>query len=123
MIEKLISGLIIPMSKRLVDSLVTEAMEKVDEKTDLILEKVGGKIDEMTLRSAKIVKELIPPIISGALFFGVGVVIMVLGASAYIDSIVNIEGLGFMIGGLFLILVGLYYKVQLDKAMEKVERI
>ena len=123
MIEKLLTGLIVPMSKKIVDTVINEAMDKVDEKTDLLLEKVSDKFDEMTVRSAKIIKELIPPIISGALFFGVGVIILVLGASAYIDSVVAVEGAGFMIGGLFLLLIGLYYKVQLDKAMEKVERM
>ena len=123
MIEKLLTGLIVPMSKKIVDSMVNEAMDKVDEKTDLLLEKVSDKFDEMTVRSAKIFKELIPPIVSGTLFFGVGVVILVLGASTYIDSLVAVEGAGFMIGGLFLLLIGLYYKMQLNKAMEKVERM
>ncbi len=123
MIEKLLTGLVVPMSKKIVDTMVNEAMDKIDEKADLILDKVGERFDDMTVRSAKIIKELIPPIISGALFFGVGVVILVLGASAYVDSIVAVEGAGFMLGGLFLLLIGLYYKVQLNKAMEKVENM
>ena len=123
MIGQLLKSIVVPLSKNVVDTMVKEAMEKVTENADQIMDMMSDKFDEMTIRSARIIKELVPPIIYGAMFFGVGVIILVLGASAYIDSIVEVEGAGFMLGGLFLLLIGMYYKVQLDKAMEKVENM
>jgi hypothetical protein len=49
--------------------------------------------------------------------------ILVIGASAYIDSVLMVEGAGFILGGLFLLLVGGYYKMQLDKAMIKIKEL
>lgn len=123
MLEQLITSVLLPTGKKVVNTMIDDAMHRVEENADKIMDRMSEKFDEMTVRSARIVKELVPPIIYGAMFFGVGVIILVLGASAYVDTLVGIEGAGFMIGGLFLVLIGLYYKVQLDKAMEKVENM
>ena len=123
MLEKLLLEVLVPTSKKLVDNMVDEAMGKVNQNAELIMERMSDKVDEITIRCAGIVKELVPPIVYGAMFFGVGVVILVLGASTYVDSIVAVEGAGFMLGGLVLILIGGYYKMQLDKAMEKIKEL
>jgi len=123
MLEQLITSVLLPTGKKIVNTMIDDAMERVEQNADKIMDRMSEKFDEMTVRSARIVKELVPPIIYGAMFFGVGVIILVLGASTYIDSVIQVEGAGFMLGGLFLLLIGLYYKVQLDKAMEKVENM
>ena len=123
MLEQLITSVLLPTGKKIVNTMIDDAMERVEQNADKIMDRMSEKFDEMTVRSARIVKELVPPIIYGAMFFGVGVIILVLGASTYVDSVIQIEGAGFMLGGLFLLLIGLYYKVQLDKAMEKVENM
>ncbi|MBD3398605.1 hypothetical protein GF412_05175 [Candidatus Micrarchaeota archaeon] len=123
MIEEILKGILIPVSKTYVNTMVDEATNRLDENVDRIMDKASVKLNEMTLRSAHIVKELVPPILYSALFSGAGMLILVLGASAYIDSVLMVEGAGFVIGGVFLLLVGGYYKMQLDKAMEKIEEL
>ncbi len=123
MIEELLKRIIVPVSKKVVDSMVDEAMERVNRDANMIMDRMSEKADEITVRCAHIIKELVPPIVFSALFLGAGVLILVLGASTYIDSIVMIEGAGFMLGGLVLILLGGYYKMQLEKAMEKIKEL
>ena len=123
MIEEILKGIIIPMSKNYVDVMVDQATNKLDANVDKIMDKASDKIDEITMRSAHIVKELVPPIMYSALFSGAGMLILVLGASAYVDSLLNVEGAGYMGGGILLLLVGGYYKMQLDKAMIKIKEL
>lgn len=123
MIEEILKGILIPVSKTYVNTMVDEATDKLETNMERVMDKAGEKLNEMTMRSAHIVKELVPPILYSALFSGAGMLILVLGASAYIDSMLMIEGAGFVIGGLFLLIVGGYYKMQLDKAMEKIKEL
>ena len=123
MIEELLKSIIIPMSKSYVDVMVDEATNRLDANVDKIMDKASEKLDEMTMRSAHIVKELVPPILYSALFSGAGLLILVLGASAYVDSVLMVEGAGFIGGGILLLLVGGYYKMQLDKAMIKIKEL
>ena len=123
MIEEILKGVLIPMSKSYVNVVVDEATNRIDSNVEKILDKASDKVDQITMRSAHIVKELVPPILYSALFSGAGMLILVLGASAYLDSVLMIEGAGFVIGGLFLLLVGGYYKMQLDKAMIKIKEL
>ncbi len=123
MIEEILKGILIPMSKSYVNVVVDEATNRIDSNVEKILDKASDKVDQITMRSAHIVKELVPPILYSALFSGAGMLILVIGASAYIDSVLMIEGAGFIIGGVFLLLVGGYYKMQLDKAMIKIKEL
>ena len=123
MIEEILKGVLIPMSKSYVNVVVDEATNRIDSNVEKILDKASDKVDQITMRSAHIVKELVPPILYSALNSGAGMLILVLGASAYLDSVLMIEGAGFVIGGLFLLLVGGYYKMQLDKAMIKIKEL
>ena len=112
-----------PVSASALNVVVDEATNRIDSNVEKILDKASDKVDQITMRSAHIVKELVPPILYSALFSGAGMLILVLGASAYLDSVLMIEGAGFVIGGLFLLLVGGYYKMQLDKAMIKIKEL
>jgi hypothetical protein len=123
MIEQILKGILIPMSKSYVNVVVDEATNRIDSNVEKILDKASDKVDQITMRSAHIVKELVPPILYSALFSGAGMLILVIGASAYIDSVLMVEGAGFILGGLFLLLVGGYYKMQLDKAMIKIKEL
>lgn len=111
------------MSRNLVDTVVDEATHKLDRNVELIMDKASKKADEIVVRSAHITKELVPPILFSALFTGAGALILVLGASTYIDSVVMMEGAGFMLGGLVLILLGGYYKMQMEKAFSKIKEL
>jgi hypothetical protein len=105
MLDMLLKSLLVPASERYLEVFMEDITERVNE-----------KVDQITQRSALMMRELLPPIIYSTLFFGAGVLILVLGASSYIDHVAGVEGAGYMLGGLFLVLVGSYYKVRMDKA-------
>jgi hypothetical protein len=109
MLDVLLKTLVMPASERYLEIFVEDVTERVNE-----------KVDEIARRSALMLREMLPPIIYSTLFFGAGVLILVTGASAYIDSLAQMEGVGYMIGGCVLVLLGGYYKIQMDKALEKV---
>ncbi|MFP3949923.1 MAG: hypothetical protein ACLFUZ_02400 [Candidatus Micrarchaeia archaeon] len=112
MIQEILKGVILPVSKKYVEVMVEEVTERVET-----------KVDEITMRSTYMVKELIPPILYSTLFFGAGMLILIIGASAYVDSLLMVEGAGYVLGGLVLILIGGYYKMEMDKAVMKIKRL
>lgn len=109
MLDVLLKNVLLPISRKYVEVMVDEVSERVNE-----------KVDEIAKRSAIVLRELIPPIIYSTLFFGGGVLILVIGASAYIDRLFATEGAGAMLGGCVLILLGTYYKKQMDTAVAKI---
>ena len=66
-------------------------------------------------------KQVIPPIVYSTLFLASGVLILVIGASVYIDQLLGIQGAGLMIGGVVLILLGMYFKSQLNRSIELID--
>lgn len=112
MIEEILRGVVLPVSKKYVEVMVEEVTERVET-----------KVDEITMRSAYMIKELIPPILYSTLFFGAGMLILIIGASAYVDSLLMVEGAGYVLGGLVLILIGGYYKMEMDKAVMRIKRL
>ncbi len=112
MIEEILKGVVLPVSKKYVEVMVEEVTERVET-----------KVDEITMRSAYMIKELIPPILYSTLFFGAGMLILIIGASTYVDSLLMVEGAGYVLGGLVLILVGGYYKMEMDKAVMRIKRL
>jgi len=76
-------------------------------------------VDLIVAKVAVMMKEVLPAIIYSSLFFGIGMIILVLGFSAYLDTIIGVQGAGYMIGGVALVFLGLHYKVQLDKSLAK----
>ena len=123
MLGELLKGLVLPMSRNLVDAVVDEATHKLDKNMELLMDKASRKADEMAIRVAHITKELVPPILFSAIFMGAGVLILVIGASTYIDSVVMMQGAGFMLGGLVLILLGGFYKMKMEKAFSKIKEL
>lgn len=100
--------LMLGMVQAYINDIVDTTSEKINEKVDLIVAKM-----------AVMMKEVLPAIIYSSLFFGVGMIILVLGFSAYLDTIIGVQGAGYMIGGVVLVFLGLYYKAQLDKSLAK----
>lgn len=100
--------LMLGMVQAYINDIVESTSDKINAKVDLIVAKI-----------AVMMKEVLPAIIYSSLFYGLGMVIFILGLGAYLDTIVGVQGAGSMIGGAVLLFLGLYYKTQLDKALAK----
>lgn len=100
--------LMLGMVQAYINDIVESTSDKINAKVDLIVAKI-----------AVMMKEVLPAIVYSSLFFGVGMIILVLGFSAYLDTITGVQGAGYMIGGVVLVFLGLYYKTQLDKSLAK----
>lgn len=110
MIGMLKDFIIETISKRYVDKVVDETAARVNL-----------KVEEITQKSIFTIKEIVPPIVYSSLFFASGAVVLILGISAYIDSLLLTEGAGLMIGGSVLLVLGLYYKNKLEGSLEKIK--
>jgi len=106
----------IEVFKDLMLGMVQAYINDVVESTS---DKINAKVDLIVAKIAVMMKEVLPAIIYSTLFFGVGMIILVLGFSAYLDAITGVQGAGYMIGGVVLVFMGLYYKTQLDKSLAK----
>jgi len=100
--------LMLGMVQAYINDIVESTSDKINAKVDLIVAKI-----------AVMMKEVLPAIIYSSLFYGVGMILFILGLGAYLDTIVGVQGAGSMIGGAVLLFLGLYYKTQLDKALAK----
>ncbi|MFH1448267.1 MAG: hypothetical protein ABIG39_05360 [Candidatus Micrarchaeota archaeon] len=98
------------ISKRYVDKVVDETAARVNL-----------KVEEITQKSILTIKEIVPPIVYSSLFFASGAIVLILGISAYIDSLLSTEGAGLMIGGSVLLVLGLYYKNKLEGSLKKIK--
>lgn len=101
------------------DLMLNVAQSYISEVVDATSEKINAKVDIIVAKVAVMMKEVLPAIIYSTLFYGVGMVIFILGLGAYIDTMTGVKGAGSMIGGVVLLFMGLYYKTQLDKALAK----
>ncbi len=103
MIE-ILSEIIKKSIKNYFDFVFEETKTQIDEKMKQVVEKV-----------VELFKNTIPMIIYSSVFFTIGILIFIIGVSSYIDHIVGYSGSGFMIGGLILVFLGIYYKNKLEE--------
>ena len=101
------------------DLMLGVAQSYINEVVETTSEKINVKVDLIVAKIAVMMKEVLPAIIYSSLFYGVGMIIFILGLGAYLDTIVGVKGAGSMIGGAVLLFLGLYYKTQMDKALAK----
>jgi len=120
MVSGLIKDILFAASKKYVGLVVEEAAGKMELRVNEVADKVTEKLEQMTKKSALMIKELVPPIIYSTLFFGAGWLVLIVGASTWIDSLFAVKGAGLIMGGIVLIFFGVYYKDQLEKALAKV---
>ncbi len=102
------------------DMMLQVSRSYVDDMVEETSEKVNAKVDFMVKRAAAMLRDVLPPMIYSSLFYGVGMLIVILGLSSYLDTLVGVEGAGYMIGGVVLIFLGLYYKMQFEKALDRI---
>jgi len=101
------------------DLMLGVAQSYINEVVETTSEKINVKVDLIVAKVAVMMKEVLPAIIYSSLFYGVGMILFILGLGAYLDTIIGVQGAGSMIGGVVLLFLGLYYKTQLDKALAK----
>lgn len=106
-------------------NLVKELFGNISQSyIDMMIDNAAARIDlkakQITDRVVFSIKRVVPPMIYSTLFFGIGVLILIIGASTYIDSLLLIKGAGMMLGGGVLIFLGFYYKVQLEKWIDRI---
>ncbi|NYZ60465.1 hypothetical protein H0O01_02090 [Candidatus Micrarchaeota archaeon] len=101
------------------DLMLGVAQSYINEVVETTSEKINVKVDLIVAKVAVMMKEVLPAIIYSSLFYGVGMILFILGLGAYLDTIIGVQGAGSMIGGAVLLFLGLYYKMQLDKALAK----
>jgi hypothetical protein len=91
---------------------------------DMMIDNAAAKIDlrakQITDKAVFSIKRVVPPLVFSTLFFGIGVLILIVGASTYIDSLLLIKGAGMMLGGGVLVFLGFYYKLQLEKWIDRI---
>ena len=90
--------------KKYFDVIFEETKSKVDEKIEEIVDKI-----------TVLFKETIPIIIYSSIFCTIGILLLVIGFSAYIDQITGYSGSGLMIGGLLLLILGNYYRLKIKR--------
>jgi len=101
------------------DLMLGVAQSYINEVVETTSEKINVKVDLIVAKVAVMMKEVLPAIIYSSLFYGVGMILFILGLGAYLDTIIGVQGAGSMIGGAVLLFLGLFYKTQLDKALAK----
>ncbi len=120
----IISDLLLSLSKRYLDEMVDETGDRLEVKADEMMDKFSERLNLATKKSIHMLKEIIPPIAYTTMFLGSGVIILVLGLSAYIDSLFPmVKGAGFMIGGVVLVIVGFYFRKQLDRSVDIIDSV
>lgn len=101
------------------DLMLGVVQSYINEVVDTTSEKINAKVDLIVAKVAVMMKEVLPAIIYSSLFYGVGMILFILGLGAYLDTIIGMQGAGSMIGGAVLLILGLFYKTRLDKALAK----
>ncbi|MDD2655587.1 MAG: hypothetical protein PHQ80_02870 [Candidatus ainarchaeum sp.] len=94
-----------------INDIVDETSDRINEKVDLIVAKM-----------AAMMREVVPALVFSSLFYGVGMILFVFGLGSFLDTIVGLKGAGAMVGGVVLIFLGLYYKMQFEKALARMEQ-
>ncbi len=101
------------------DLMLGVVQSYIDEVVEATSEKINAKMDVLVAKMAEMMREVLPAIIFSSLFYGVGAILFVVGLGSFLDALIGVKGSGFMIGGVILLFLGLYYKMQFDKALTR----
>jgi hypothetical protein len=102
------------------DILFSIVQGSINDIVDQTSDKINEKVDLIVARMAAMMREVVPALVFSSLFYGVGMILFVVGLGSFIDTIVGLKGSGAMIGGVALIFLGLYYKMQFEKALARI---
>jgi hypothetical protein len=102
------------------DILFNVVQASINDIVDQTSDRINEKVDLIVAKMAAMMREVVPALVFSSLFYGVGMILFVVGLGAFLDTLVGVQGTGAMIGGVVLVFLGLFYKMQFEKALAKV---
>ena len=102
------------------DILFSIVQGSINDIVDQTSDKINEKVDLIVARMAAMMREVVPALVFSSLFYGVGMILFVFGLGSFLDTVIGVKGAGAMIGGVALIFLGLYYKMQFEKALARI---
>lgn len=102
------------------DILFNVVQASINDVVDQTSDRINEKVDLIVARMAAMMKEVVPALVFSSLFYGVGMILFVVGLGSFLDTIIGVDGAGAMVGGVVLIFLGLFYKMQFEKALARI---
>lgn len=103
------------------DILFNVVQASINDVVDQTSDRINEKVDLIVARMAAMMKEVVPALVFSSLFYGVGMILFVVGLGSFLDTVIGVKGAGAMIGGVVLVFLGLFYKMQFEKALARIQ--